>query len=185
MKKVFFFAAIAAMFCSCASTSNWTARTARTAEFNASVVSPALAADLRVDETKVSGNTDGDRFTAGEVSQKVLEDNAVAVALAKVGADVLIQPIFTYTYMNSKLTSVAVTGYPGFYTNFRKAECKPACEKKECGEKKCDKKCCCDKERCAQVVVYGAEVNNAPAIAAPAPAAAPAAAPKAVPAKKK
>ena len=54
------------------------------------------------------------------LSKKVKEQNAIAEALKKTGADILVEPQFTYTYdKKGRLTTVEVSGYPARYRNFR------------------------------------------------------------------
>lgn len=74
--------------------------------------------DLEVSEVKVSGVCTGK--DGKYLSKKVKEQNAVAEALKKSGADILVEPQFTYTYdKKGRLTAVEVSGYPARYRNFR------------------------------------------------------------------
>ena len=105
---------------------------------------PSLA-DLEVKEEKVSGNSEGDvnrrKFFLGK---KVQEDNAIVKALQSCGADVLIEPQFVYEYKKARLQKVTVTGYPGYFRNFRAVPYEDIKPKD------------CDKEAVPQVVIYSA-----------------------------
>ncbi len=121
---------VAVLFSSCAVT--YKTRTARVAAVPTEFWTIPSLADLEVKEEKVSGTSEGDanrrKFFLGKKAQ---EDNAVAKALQSCGADVLIEPQFTYEYKKARLQKVTVTGYPGFFRNFRAVpyeDIRPNCE---------------------------------------------------------
>ncbi len=92
--------------------------TARVAEIPSKLESMVNVSDLEVSEVKVSGVCTGK--DGKYLSKKVKEQNAVAEALKKSGADILVEPQFTYTYdKKDRLTAVEVSGYPARYRNFR------------------------------------------------------------------
>ena len=78
--------------------------TARVAEIPSKLESMVNVSDLEVSEVKVSGVCTGK--DGKYLSKKVKEQNAVAEALKKSGADILVEP-------------VEVSGYPARYRNFR------------------------------------------------------------------
>ena len=134
---------MAVLFSSCAVT--YKTRTARVAAVPTEFWTIPSLADLEVKEEKVSGTSEGDanrrKFFLGKKAQ---EDNAVAKALQSCGADVLIEPQFTYEYKKARLQKVTVTGYPGFFCNFRAVPYEDIRPKD------------CEKEAAPQVVIYSA-----------------------------
>lgn len=81
------------------------------------VIQKPVVADLQVTETKVSGTATGKRSQGvGDVKQM-----AIADALSKSNADVLIEPRYEIKTTFSMIT-VNVTGYPATYKNFRPME---------------------------------------------------------------
>lgn len=124
MKNVLILAIAAALMCSC-STVTYKTRTARTADVPSNFVSQYNAAELAVSDTKASGTSDGcvtgraKKLALVPNLKKNLENYAIADALQKSNADVLVGPQFTYHYKKSALVSVSVTGYPAVYRNFR------------------------------------------------------------------
>jgi hypothetical protein len=85
------------------------------------VYSVPLVADLKVIEEKAAGKSSG-RLTPGAPDNTpVIEGikvQAVADALKKSKADVLVEPNFTVE-VDGLDVNVAVTGYPAVYKNFR------------------------------------------------------------------
>lgn len=81
------------------------------------VVQRPVVADLEVGTAHVTGTAKGKRST-GVNNVKQL---AIADALIKSGADVLIEPRFEIT-TSFRTISVTVTGYPATYKNFRPME---------------------------------------------------------------
>lgn len=83
------------------------------------VIQKPVVADLDVQETRVTGTAKAGRSTP-EAEVKQL---AVADALKKLNADVLIEPRYEVS-TTLKETTVIVTGYPATYKNFRPMEAK-------------------------------------------------------------
>lgn len=114
MKKLFILMAAAVALSAC-SKQVFKTHTARTTSIPATTESIANVSDLDVSEDKVTGSSTGKML-----SKKQKEGNAIANALQKTGADILVEPQFTYTYnKKGKLTSVEVSGYPARFRNFR------------------------------------------------------------------
>ena len=82
--------------------------------YGAGVIQKPVVADLEVKEEKVTGTATGN--SANSVSDMKVE--AIADAVKKANADVLIEPKFETVTSGSK-TEVTVTGYPATYKNFR------------------------------------------------------------------
>lgn len=143
MRKLILFTLVAMLCSSCAVT--YKTRTARMATVPTTFWTIPSLADLEVKEEKVSGSSEGDvnrrKFFLGK---KVQEDNAIAKALQSCGADVLIEPQFVYEYKKARLQKVTVTGYPGYFRNFRAVPYEDIKPKD------------CDKETAPQVVIYSA-----------------------------
>ena len=115
MKKIIFIAAVVMIASSCGSTTMVT-RTAKSGNLSYSAIAATVTSDLKVSETKVTGEaTNPDSF----FPQSEMEKTAVADALKKVDADILIEPQYEYKRVDGKLVSVKVSGYPAKYTNFR------------------------------------------------------------------
>lgn len=95
--------------------------TAKTKDVNGSGVThlPVLA-DLDVRQTKVTGT-----YTAmlkpPMVTAESIKQEAIALALAKVNGDILIEPFYKME-STGKQHTVTVTGYPATYKNFRMME---------------------------------------------------------------
>ncbi len=114
MKKLFILMAAAVALSAC-SKQVFKTHTARVAGVPAKMESMTNISDLEVSEVKVTGSS-SDKI----LSKKQKEENAIANALQKTGADILVEPQFTYTYnKKGKLTSVEVSGYPARYKQFR------------------------------------------------------------------
>lgn len=77
------------------------------------VLQNPVMADLDVQEQKVNGTATGRKRHLDEVKHL-----AIADALKKANADVLIEPTFVTEIFGSKVTTT-VTGYPSNYRNFR------------------------------------------------------------------
>ena len=80
------------------------------------VIQTPVIVDLDVAETKVTGS-----YSAENVQVEYAKNKALADAVAKSGADVLVEPIYEVD-INDKTVSVTVNGYPGKYKNFRKPQ---------------------------------------------------------------
>lgn len=115
MKKIIFIAAVAMIASSCGSTTSVT-RTAKSGNLSYFAIPATVTSDLKVSETKITGEAanSGSLF-----SQSEMEKTAVADALKKVDADILVEPQYEYKRVDGKLVSVKVSGYPAKYTNFR------------------------------------------------------------------
>ena len=98
---------------SCTSVSKFS--TAKTIDIAASVNQKPTLADLEVRETKVSGTAS---YKSTEKGFEAIKQEAVANALKSVNADILVEPKYD-TEVKSSTTTITVTGYPGFYKNFR------------------------------------------------------------------
>lgn len=122
MKKLCLILAVAGMMCSCASTVK--TRSSRTAKLPANISLSPSTTDLKVAETKSYGSYEALRKNGKPkfISKGAGQREACADALAKSGADVLINPSYTYKGKNpvmSKLIKVEVTGYAATYGGFR------------------------------------------------------------------
>lgn len=82
--------------------------------YGSGVIQKPVVVDLEVRETKVYGFSSMSSSTPVEIVKK----NAVADALKNVKADVLIEPKFEIEKKSSTITA-SVSGFPGFYKNFR------------------------------------------------------------------
>ena len=119
MKKIFFiFAAACAGLLSC-STPKVVTSTAPFIHVNGNVRATTTLTDLAVREEKVNGFWSKDPKVKTFVTQQLAEELAVGNALKESGADLMVSPIFTYLYEKGELIKVSVSGYPGFYKNFR------------------------------------------------------------------
>ena len=116
MKQIssFIFAAILLVALnSCSSTfHSSTARTRNVIE--SPIKETSSIADLKVEETKVTGTSTGNNIT-----DETAKNLAIYDALKKVNADVLVEPNYDIDRSGSSIT-VTVHGYPGFYKNFRR-----------------------------------------------------------------
>ncbi len=116
--------AIASVMCSCSMTVK--TRTARTTKLPADISLSPSTTDLKVDEVKSIGVYEVLKSNGKPkfILKNVGEREACAAALAKTGADILINPNYTYTYKGknpvmSKLIKVEVSGYAATYSRFR------------------------------------------------------------------
>ena len=78
-----------------------------------------VVADLEVKKEQIRGESNS--IVAGTTSETSLRESALANALERAQADVLIEPVYTKTTQNSKIT-VTVKGWPANYKNFRNME---------------------------------------------------------------
>ena len=74
-----------------------------------------VIADLEIGETKINGSFRG----IGNIEE--LKASALSDALLKNRADVLIEPIYTFSDKRAGIRTISVTGFPGVYKNFRQA----------------------------------------------------------------
>lgn len=79
------------------------------------VIHNAVIADLDVEGTKVTGTATGHRSDPTMVKNAALAD-----AIQKAGADLLVEPSFVLE-TNGNKTTATVTGFPATYKNFRNA----------------------------------------------------------------
>ena len=103
----------AALLQSCTSVSKFSS--AKTLDVTAVVNQKPTLADLDIKDKKVTG------MASSKITQKgidAIKQEAVANALKNINADILVEPNFDTEVNNSTIT-ITVTGYPGFYKNFR------------------------------------------------------------------
>lgn len=100
---------------SCAITKTMTAK--RIDIYGSGVIQHPVVAELNVKKTKVIGTA---KSSYGTTISSDTRNNAIADALKKANADVLIEPVFE-TETNKGVTTVTVTGFPGTYEGFRLA----------------------------------------------------------------
>lgn len=79
------------------------------------VLQNPVVADLDVRETKVSGSA-----TGSSTAPNVVKNMALADAIKKANADVLVEPTFELSTKGGK-TTATVQGFPATYRNFRNA----------------------------------------------------------------
>lgn len=113
MKKIVLFAAVLLLAVSCST--QMATYSAKTASLPYSIKAVPMTSELNVSETKVSAEVKDKKG----MFKKTAEDWAVSEALKKVGADILLEPRYEYTYDNNKLVAVKVSGYPATFANFR------------------------------------------------------------------
>lgn len=117
MKNILFFL-ISLLLISC-SASMRTNTSKGTDIQNFGVIQKLVIADLDVKETKITGSATSILTTS--ITKQSLQDvknMALADALKKANADILIEPIFDIAMAGNKI-AVSVTGYPATYKNFR------------------------------------------------------------------
>ncbi len=98
---------------SCTSISKFS--TAKTTDIAASINQKPTLVDLEVKDAKVTATAS---YKSTEKGFEAIKQEAVANALKSVNADILVEPKFDTEVKNSTIT-ITVTGYPGFYKNFR------------------------------------------------------------------
>ena len=114
MKKQIFFITVLALtiLTSCSVVKTNTSKTLDI--YGAGVLHKPVSVDLEVKEIRVTGMA---TLTKG-VSLEPVKQEAVADALRKSGADVLVEPKFE-TKTSGGRTTATVTGFPATYKNFR------------------------------------------------------------------
>ena len=117
MKKLLFLLGITAMIMACSPGQRMSSTIKMMDIYGAGVIQQPVIAELQVDVEKISGNARG----GTGVTIANVKNNAVADALRKSGADILIEPVYEIQTTGNS-THVTVTGFPGRYTNFRQAE---------------------------------------------------------------
>jgi hypothetical protein len=99
------------LFSSCTTTKTITAK--RMDIYGSGVIQQPIVAELDIKATKVTGTA---KSSSGMIES--VKNSAVADALSKSNADVLIEPKFETETTNGVIRAT-VTGYPGTYVNFR------------------------------------------------------------------
>lgn len=119
MKRTIYLIAVILLASSCGPTTN-VFRTAKSGNLSYTTVDPIITSDLHVYETKVTG--DASNYSDAYIAQADMERMAIANALKKMDADILLEPQFEYQRVNGngKIISVKVSGYAAKYVNFRK-----------------------------------------------------------------
>lgn len=82
--------------------------------YGAGVIHKPVLVDLDVKQTKVTGTA---TFAEGS-SLEIVKQTAVADAIKKSAADILVEPTFSTETSGTRITAT-VTGFPAFYKNFR------------------------------------------------------------------
>lgn len=113
MKKIIFIAAALLLAVSCST--QMATYSAKTASLPYSIKAVPMTSELKVSETKITAEVKDKKG----MLKKTMEDWAVSEALKKVGADILLEPRYEYTYDNNKLVAVKVSGYPATFAKFR------------------------------------------------------------------
>ena len=175
MKKTILFAMIAlgALVSSCKSPMMYSNRTGRSVTMPVETWGSWTTADLQVSPEKV-------RITVSAPSEdiamsaEVLKENAIGELLEKHNADVLVNPLYKFDYVDGRLVSLTVSGYPAKHTNFRNISFEEQSQYIIEKEKA---------KNSPQIVINGGEIKNEVAAPAPAPAPAPAYAPAPAPAQ--
>lgn len=113
MKKIIFFSAVLLLTASCST--QMATYSAKTASLPYSIKAVPMTSELKVSETKVTAEVKDKKG----MLKNTMEDWAVSEALKKVSADILLEPRYEYTYDNSRLVAVKVSGYPATFAKFR------------------------------------------------------------------
>jgi len=112
MKNIYLFIAVSILFL--ASCTSQHAITTKTADiYGAGVIQKPVLADMEVKEEKTSATINA----RGKRINDDLKNQAVAEAVKKSNADVLVEPRFESTIKGRKIT-LTVTGFPATYKNF-------------------------------------------------------------------
>lgn len=112
MKKINLLVALSIAFITSCTTQH--AITTKTADiYGAGVIQKPVLADMEVKEEKISATINA----RGKSINDDLKNQAVAEAVKKSNADVLVEPRFESTIQGRKIT-LTVTGYPATYKNF-------------------------------------------------------------------
>lgn len=114
-KQIFAFICISATLFSCSVTKTNTSKTMDI--YGAGVIQRPVIAELEVKEIKVTGTAS----TNQKISIDQIKQDAVADALKKANADVLIEPKYSTETIGNK-TTATVTGFPGTYKSFKSAK---------------------------------------------------------------
>lgn len=112
MKKINLLVALSIAFMTSCTTQH--AITTKTADiYGAGVIQKPVLADMEVKEEKISATINA----RGKSINDDLKNQAVAEAVKKSNADVLVEPRFESTIQGRRIT-LTVTGYPATYKNF-------------------------------------------------------------------
>lgn len=152
-----------------------TNRTAETVKMPIEMWTQWTTSDLQVFPDKVSLTIEAPKDKKMMMSEAALRENAVGELLEKYNADILVNPLYTTTFVDGKLARITVSGYPAKHANFRtisfEEQTNYLIEKEKASNS-------------PQIVINGGEIKNE--VVTPAPAAAPSPAPaSADPAKSK
>jgi hypothetical protein len=115
MRTILLISLVALLAASCTTTKSTTTKSMDI--YGSGVIQHPVIAELRVDKKKVTGMA----RSAGGQNVQTVKNNAIADALKTSGADILVEPIFE-TETSGSITYARVTGFPGYYENFRPAE---------------------------------------------------------------
>lgn len=175
MKKSILFTVVAlgAFMTSCKSPMTLTTRTARTEVMPIETWASLVTADLEVSDQKANFTYEAPADDRIAMTEEQMKENAIGALLEQYSADVLINPLFKKDYIDGKLVSITVSGYPARHKNFHTISFDEQTEY------------LLEKEKAAnapQIVINGGEIKNEVVAPAPAPAPAPVAAPAPAPA---
>jgi|GEM_PF-2358375 hypothetical protein len=165
MKKSLLFAIVTcgAILTSCKTPVATTSRTAETMKMPVETWAQWTTSDLEVSSVKARLTVEAPKNKNVVVTESALRENAVGELLEKNNADILVNPLYTTEYVDGRIVSVTVSGYPARHTHFRnisfEEQSKYMIEKAKV-------------ENAPQIVINGGEIVNK--VEAPAPAPAPA-----------
>ncbi len=114
MKRVFLFLMLSLLITSCSVTRTATAK--KLDIYGSGVMHIPVVADLEVQQQKVFATV----VTEEGVVSESAKQKAIAEAIEKANADILVEPSFK-TEINGSMVVITVTGYPATYKNFRNA----------------------------------------------------------------
>ncbi len=114
MKRVFLFLMLSLLITSCSVTKTATAK--KLDIYGSGVMHIPVVADLKVQQQKVSATIVTDEGVVSESAKQ----KAIAEAIEKANADILVEPNFK-TKTEGSMVTITVTGFPATYKNFRNA----------------------------------------------------------------
>ncbi len=118
MKTIYYaFIGCMSLMCATSCTTKQSITTKTTDIYGSGVVQFPVVVDLDVKETKVSGTVE---WKGGGASITTLKEMAMTDAIVKANADILVEPKFDI-HVKGRRKTVAVSGYPATYKNFRNA----------------------------------------------------------------
>ncbi len=112
--QIYLILVVAIIASSCSTQRSTTAK--RMDIYGSGVIQYPIIAEMDVDSNKITGTADAPSGT----SLEIVKNSAVADALKKSNADILIEPTFE-TITSSGRVQAVVTGFPASYKNFRPA----------------------------------------------------------------